>query len=389
MIKLIFISLLTLIALAFNLHSTGQFTKTLFQDKIKTEKPTSADLQKLLDQQFIYICKEDSLQILKKRHAAELNKLHLEVQTLNKEKTKIRNTSLKDTINRIDDSKIQLKISRIDSQINELNDLASKHNNDLAKINGDIKEVIKQIDKLNNSLVKEGSKVYHSYKIKHRGSHYYVFVSNTTKDVFQLHWLNKKNNKGYTSIQNVHKQLIDEKLNPLLITNAGMYTPELAPQGLYVEDYKEYIKIDTTKPNSNNFYLKPNGVFYIDSLGFPKIDTTELFYTKYKKGLKPKYATQSGPMLLINGRVHQDFTYHSSNKKIRNGIGIIEKNKIVICISIDEVNFYDFALLFKEVFGCKDAMFLDGAISRMYLNDLNPKEKGGQFGPIISISSKQ
>jgi uncharacterized protein YigE (DUF2233 family) len=388
MIKLIFISFFALIALAFNLYSTGKFTNTVFQDNIKTGNPTDSELQKLLDQQYKYICKQDSLQTLKQRHTREINALNVEVQNLNNKKEKIKNTSLKDTIKKIDESKIKDKISSIDSTIKALNVQTSKHNNDLAKINGDIKEAIKQIDKLNNSLVIEGSKVYHSYKIKHRGSHYYVFVSNTTKDVFQLHWLNKKNNKGYTSIQNVHKQLIDEKLNPLLITNAGMYTAELAPQGLYIEDYKEYIKIDTTKPNSNNFYLKPNGVFYIDSLGFPKIDTTELFYTKYKKGLKPKYATQSGPMLLINGRVHQDFTYHSSNKKIRNGIGIIDKNKIVLCISIDEVNFYDFALLFKEVFGCKDALFLDGAISRMYLNDLNPKEKGGQFGPIISISSK-
>ena len=104
--------------------------------------------------------------------------------------------------------------------------------------------------------------------------------------------------------------------------------------------------------------------------------------------IKVKLATQSGPMLLINGATHPKFTQGSTNEKIRSGVGKINDKKVIFAITIDESNFYEFAIFFKEIFGCKDALFLDGAISQMYLKDVSPHLTGGNFGAMISVSKK-
>ena len=177
-----------------------------------------------------------------------------------------------------------------------------------------------------------------------------------------------------------------------MVTNAGMYMPDFQPEGLFIENYKLITPIDTTSPKIvANFYLMPNGVFLIDSLGVPSILETNAYVKKY--GLlntsNLKYATQSGPMLVINDSIHPKFIRGSKNFKIRSGVGIINGNKIIFVITLDEVNFYDFATFFNKIFLCKDALFLDGAISRMYLPVVNPNEKGGKFGPLISATKKK
>jgi uncharacterized protein YigE (DUF2233 family) len=44
--------------------------------------------------------------------------------------------------------------------------------------------------------------------------------------------------------------------------NGGMYKPDNSPQGLYIENREVAASLDTTTGNGN-FYLKPNGIFYI------------------------------------------------------------------------------------------------------------------------------
>ena len=225
-----------------------------------------------------------------------------------------------------------------------------------------------------------------SYKIKFKGCWYYLFIVNIDSSQILMHHKDSLTKKPYKTIDNVYKALSRGKLKPLMITNAGMYTQSFEPQGLYIEQFKELYPIDTTRPNNDNFYLKPNGVFYLDQMNKPYINTTEDFLNKYRsKKVKVKFATQSGPMLLINGQIHPVFTVNSSNRKIRSGVGITIDKKVVFAISLGEVNFYDFANLFKDIFTCNDALFLDGAISRMFLFDKDPQERGGNFGPIISV----
>lgn len=239
-----------------------------------------------------------------------------------------------------------------------------------------------------NSIILETKMYDGSLNLKFKGTNYHIFVANTDNNEIKMHWLSK-DGRRFIRISNLLKYLEKQNKNPLMITNAGMYTPELEPQGLYIEQ-NELRPLDLKLPKTDaNFYLKPNGVYYIDTFGVSHINTTEEFQKAYDaKKTTINYATQSGPMLLIKGKIHSSFKARSLNKKIRSGVGIIDEKRTVFAISLEGENFYDFALLFKDIFGCNDALYLDGAISQMYLKDLAPKELGGQFGPLISVIEK-
>ncbi len=249
-------------------------------------------------------------------------------------------------------------------------------------------DIKKRYDGTSNGILKYSQSLVGAKEITFNAEDYFIFVADLDSHSINLHW--KNNEKKYMSIGGVFKMLESKKEKPLMITNAGMYTPQYSPQGLYIENGNSLVPLDTTNPKTDaNFYLKPNGVFYIDMNNVPHIEKTEDFEKLYSaKKIQVKTATQSGPMLVSEGELHKSFTYNSPNRKIRSGVGLISNKKVVFAISKNEVNFCDFAILFKDVFGCRDALFLDGAISMMYLRNLNPGELGGNFGPIISVTQK-
>ena len=90
-------------------------------------------------------------------------------------------------------------------------------------------------------------------------------------------------------------------------------------------------------------------------------------------------------MLLIDGRINSKFTAHSNNLNIRSGVGVINDGKIIFLISTEKINFFDFAFIFKDIFHCKNALYLDGAISEMYFKG-SGKKPLGEFGPMIGVS---
>src|SRR5262249_4466596 len=132
-----------------------------------------------------------------------------------------------------------------------------------------------------------------------------------------------------------------------------------------------------------NFLKKPNGVFYVGSSGAGVV-TTEAFVAARPE---TEFATQSGPMLVIDGKLHSAFIPGSSDRKRRNGVGITSPTMVHFAISEGSVNFYDFALLFRDYLGCRSALFLDGgAASGLYAPELDrddPPGHGG-YGPIVA-----
>ena len=96
-----------------------------------------------------------------------------------------------------------------------------------------------------------------------------------------------------------------------------------------------------------------------------------------------KYATQSGPMLVINGTMHHRFIKGSENLNIRNGVGILPNGDVLFAISKDKINFYDFATFFMEK-GCENALYLDGFVSKVYSPENQREDIGGTFGVIIA-----
>jgi len=194
-----------------------------------------------------------------------------------------------------------------------------------------------------------------------------------------LYWKNDSN-KVIGSIENL-KTYIESKGQELIFAaNGGMFDSEFSPQGLFIQDSKVVKPLDTS-PGNGNFYLKPNGVFHITSDNKAAICKTEDFINNGQI----KYATQSGPMLIADGKIHPAFKEGSHNIHIRNGVGILPDGKVLFAMSKIRVNFYDFANYFKEQ-GCLNALYLDGFVSRTYLPEENWIQTDGNFGVIIGVT---
>ncbi len=196
----------------------------------------------------------------------------------------------------------------------------------------------------------------------------------------KLYW---KDDAGvnFKSILNLKQWLEKHKRHLLFAMNGGMYKADQSPQGLFIENQITKAGLDTSS-GAGNFYLKPNGVFYITTGDIPFICNTVSFHNDGHV----KYATQSGPMLVIDGEIHPALKPGSPNLNIRNGVGVLPDNRVVFVISKTAVNFYDFADYFKKL-GCKNALYLDGFVSRAFLPEKQWFQTDGNFGVIIGVST--
>lgn len=163
--------------------------------------------------------------------------------------------------------------------------------------------------------------------------------------------------------------------------NGGMYHGDFSPVGLCVADSKQLAPINLAK-GDGNFFLKPNGVFCITSKGATIVESSKVGAIKEPFLL----ATQSGPLLLLEGRLHPAFKTGSLNKLFRNGVGVCSNNDVVFAISEQPVNFHDFATLFRDALHCQDALFLDGTVSSLHAPELNRSDRKMDLGPIIGIT---
>jgi uncharacterized protein YigE (DUF2233 family) len=208
------------------------------------------------------------------------------------------------------------------------------------------------------------------------------FVFYTVNQKHQEVFLHLKTEGVVNSIGNLKSLLLKKNEELLFATNGGMYKKDRSPQGLCIVDGIMKSAIDNNT-GEGNFYLMPNGIFYLKTNGQAVVCKTEDF----KNNKTIKYATQSGPMLVIDGEIHKAFSKNSTNLNIRNGVGILPNNEILFAMSKKEINFYDFAEFFKSK-GCKNALYLDGFVSRTYCPNQNWIQTDGDFGVIIGVVSK-
>jgi uncharacterized protein YigE (DUF2233 family) len=206
-----------------------------------------------------------------------------------------------------------------------------------------------------------------------------IFIADPKKTDIALYWKDE-NNRLLNTFDNL-KNYIEKKGKHLIFAmNAGMFMEDYTPLGLYIQKEKIIHRLNTSTGNTN-FYIQPNGVFYITTDKKPIICIT----SEYVHNRKIRFATQSGPMLLVNGVINSNFKKGSANINIRNGVGILPDNKVVFIISVEPVNFYDFAEHFKNQ-GCLNALYLDGAISAMYSPEKKLGYFEGNFGVMIGIA---
>jgi uncharacterized protein YigE (DUF2233 family) len=209
-----------------------------------------------------------------------------------------------------------------------------------------------------------------------------AYLVDASKQDLKLYWKNE-HGEIFENIANL-KNWLDQRQKKLVFAmNGGMYKPDHSPQGLFIENQKTVAPLDTAS-GSGNFYLKPNGVFYITVDNLPAVCTAADFIDRGHI----QYATQSGPMLVVNGQIHSAFKKGSNNLNIRNGVGILPDNRVIFAMSKKEINFYDFAEYFKNL-GCQNALYLDGLVSRTYLPEQNWIQTDGNFGVIIGVTTDQ
>jgi uncharacterized protein YigE (DUF2233 family) len=166
--------------------------------------------------------------------------------------------------------------------------------------------------------------------------------------------------------------------------NAGMYHEDFTPVGLHVENGEEQSPLNLADAEGN-FFLKPNGVFYVDEGGNAGALESMAFAGA---GIKPKLATQSGPMLVIDGKIHPRFEENGASRHIRNGVGADGGKRAVFAISRAPVSLGSFARLFRDELGCRNALFFDGTVSA--LHDSRKYLVGGQYpaGPMLAVRKK-
>jgi uncharacterized protein YigE (DUF2233 family) len=166
--------------------------------------------------------------------------------------------------------------------------------------------------------------------------------------------------------------------------NAGMFRTDFRPLGLYVEAGRQ-LSPANTRAGVGNFHMKPNGIFYFDSKTAGIMETGRFL----EAGLKPDYATQSGPMLVIDGALHPKIEPSGTSAKIRNGVGVKDGHIVIFAISEEPVTFYEFATLFRDRLGCPDALFLDGSVSSLYAPEVGRDDDGLlPLGPIVGVVEK-
>ncbi len=188
--------------------------------------------------------------------------------------------------------------------------------------------------------------------------------------------------KGFPlgSFQSLARELDNQGQMLSFAMNAGMYGVDLKPIGLYVEDGVTARKLNR-RSGAGNFHLKPNGVFYMDG-GRAAVVETDTFA---RSGVKPQFATQSGPMLVIDGKLHSKFSATGVSEKIRNGVGVRDDGTVVFVISDTPVNFHAFATVFRDTYGCKNALFLDGSVSSVYAPELSRDDGLVPLGPMVGV----
>jgi uncharacterized protein YigE (DUF2233 family) len=184
----------------------------------------------------------------------------------------------------------------------------------------------------------------------------------------------------FGSFAAVDKALEPQGLKLDFAMNAGMFHHDLGPVGLYIEGGVQKTPL-VKRAGPGNFGLLPNGVFCIG-------ETLRVIETLTYDAEKPtcRYATQSGPMLVIKGALHPKFLADSDSLNIRNGVGVSEDGtRAVFVISNGEVNFHAFARLFRDQLGIANALYLDGSISRLYAPEMNRHDAGFPMGPILGV----
>jgi uncharacterized protein YigE (DUF2233 family) len=178
-----------------------------------------------------------------------------------------------------------------------------------------------------------------------------------------------------------------ESRDPLTIAfavNAGMFDDEGDPIGYFVEGGERTKELNTAE-GEGNFHMKPNGVFFGTGDNW-EIRTAQDFLENVSD--RPAFGTQSGPMLVVNGRLHPEIRDDGPSRTIRNAVGIDDKGRAHFVISSAPISFGKLARFYRDELKVKNALYLDGSVSQLWNPATERLDSGAPIGPIMVIERK-
>ncbi|MDO5090011.1 MAG: phosphodiester glycosidase family protein [Cardiobacteriaceae bacterium] len=173
---------------------------------------------------------------------------------------------------------------------------------------------------------------------------------------------------------------------PLMLMNAGIFTTAHTPAGLWVEKGETLIALNRNK-GSGNFHIQPNGVFSV-TRGKARVETTAAFA---KRQARVDYAVQSGPMLLIDGKINSRFVKNLSSPYKRNAVCTTKKGELLFLMTLSyDVEWPSFYRLAEALssFGCHNALYLDGSISDWFVKGKSGTFHWSNFVGIIAVAER-
>jgi len=213
------------------------------------------------------------------------------------------------------------------------------------------------------------------------GASYQICTFDMRRDDLRLYWRDG-DGKPYGNFSALAQGLKAKGRLLRFAMNAGMFEQDFSPVGLYVEDSRRMQRANTSDGHSN-FHLKPNGVFWIGDRSAGVVETS-----RYLTNPPPaRFATQSGPMLVIDGRIHPRILPTGVSEKLRNGVCVRDGTNVIFAISDQDVTFHAFARLFKDGLNCANALFLDGSVSSLYAPEINRDDELAPLGPMVGVSA--
>ena len=211
------------------------------------------------------------------------------------------------------------------------------------------------------------------------GGRYTVCAFDPARDDIRLFWKGV-DDKPYGSLAALADALSARGERLVFAMNAGMFAEDQSPVGLYIENRVRLHAADT-RVGASNFHMKPNGVFWVGG-GTAGVTETD----RYLASSPPaRYATQSGPMLVVDGEINPRIRPNGTSAKIRNGVGACGNGAIIFAIAEEPVTFDAFARLFRDGIGCSNALFLDGSVSSLYAPELKRDDELERIGPIVGV----